>query len=90
MSNKPQSIVDFNDKYSILLEEGHYGLIIEDQKVINYLDKLFSELTDFGIMFKYHQIKLKFGYPRFYSTLPASLNDAIESRIKEILDNKEE
>ena len=50
---------EFNEKYKSHLEEGHYGLAIENQSIISYLDKEFeSEI----------QIKFKFGMPRVYTS----------------------
>lgn len=36
---------EFNKKYEDFLEEGHYGLDIENPSVIEYLDKIFEGLT---------------------------------------------
>jgi vacuolar-type H+-ATPase subunit B/Vma2 len=55
----------FNQKYNDYLEEGHYGLAINDEQFIEWLDEKFQEyikLPDF----EYSQIKAKFGMGRFY------------------------
>lgn len=59
---------EFNNKYSSYLEEGHYGLDIDDEYTVQYLDKIFEELTKIE-GFKYKQIKLKFNSCRFYTNL---------------------
>lgn len=59
---------EFNKKYEDFLEEGHYGLDIENPSVIEYLDKIFEGLTKIP-GFKYSQIKWKFNSSRFYSNL---------------------
>lgn len=56
----------FNQKYNDYLEEGHYGLAINDEQFIEWLDGKFQEyikLPDF----EYSQIKAKFGMGRFYA-----------------------
>jgi hypothetical protein len=58
---------EFNEKYKDFLEEGHYGLAINDNpEVIDFLDKIFEDLTRIP-GFKFYQIKLKFGFARFYA-----------------------
>ncbi len=56
---------DFNKKYKDYLEEGHYGLALNDPKIIEYLDKEFEELIKLP-GFSYSQIKEKFYTSRFY------------------------
>ena len=36
------TVEEFNTKYKAYLEEGHYGLVINIQMVIDYLDNLFE------------------------------------------------
>lgn len=57
---------EFNKKYADYLETGHYGLDIHKPEVIKYLDQEFQELIKIP-GFKYTQIKIKFGYSRFYA-----------------------
>lgn len=56
----------FNEKYKNYLEEGFYGLSLEDKDMIEYLDKEFQELIKIP-NFKYSQIKQKFEWFRFYA-----------------------
>jgi hypothetical protein len=57
---------EFNNKYKEFLSEGHYGLSIDIESIVDYLDKEFQEFIKIE-GFKYHQIKLKFGQCRFYN-----------------------
>lgn len=59
---------EFNEKYKDYLEEGHYGLDIDNPTVIAMLDKFFTGWIEDSIDFKYTQIKLKFGTARAYIT----------------------
>lgn len=59
---------EFNEKYNEYLEEGHYGLDIDNISVIAYLDKIFEGLIKIP-GFQYSQIKMKWDSCRFYSTL---------------------
>lgn len=81
---------EFNEKYKAFLEEGHYGLDIIDEFVVEFLDKLFADLTLIPT-FKYMQIKLKFGMARVYTTLGIELETLIEEKINSIIrDNNED
>lgn len=59
---------EFNEKYNEYLEEGHYGLDIDNTSVVEYLDKIFEGLIKIP-GFQYSQIKMKWDSCRFYSTL---------------------
>jgi hypothetical protein len=59
------TIEEFNEKYKDYLGKGHYGLDINNQEVIEYLDDKFQELIKIP-GFMYYQIKLKFNKPRVY------------------------
>ena len=59
----------FNEKYKDYLEKGFYGLAIDNQNVINYLDDRFENEFTHIPDFTYSQIKLKFGNCSFYSNL---------------------
>ena len=59
---------EFNEKYKDYLEEGHYGLDIGYQSIVDYLDKVFQGFIKIP-GFKYSQIKLKFNSCRFYTNL---------------------
>lgn len=78
---------DFNKKWQDHLENGHYGLAIDDDGVIEYLDKKFEEFKVEYPDFEYSQIKMKFGYSRFYSTLPYEINMEIEKEIDKLIRN---
>jgi len=77
------TVDEFDKKYENYLEERHYGLAINNPKVITFLDNIFQDLTRIP-GFKYSQIKMKFGTSRFYSTLGAELSYLIEERINQI------
>ncbi len=85
--------VEFNEKYAAYLPEGWYGLDINDEEVIAWLDNLFEHYLTKIEGFEYHQIKTKFGINdiRFYSNLDHSsviqkaLISAIEANISSIL-----
>lgn len=55
----------FNYKYNDFLEEGHYGLAIDIEEFVNWLDVKFEEFIKIP-SFQYSQIKAKFGTGRFY------------------------
>ncbi len=79
------TLEEFNIKYDDYLEDGFYGLAIENQKVIDFLDSLFSEVLIHVPEFQYAQIKLKFGMARFYTSLPFPLGSMIEREINRIV-----
>ena len=83
------SIEDFNNRWERFLENGNYGLDINNEKVIKFLDDFFY-LAQHEPGFKYSQIKLKWGQPRFYSTLPFSIERMVENEIARILKEEEE
>ena len=75
---------EFNEKYSAYLEEGHYGMAIENEAVIAYVDKAFEELVKVP-GFYYSQIKTKFGMARAYLYPNSIDNYAVENEIDRIL-----
>lgn len=80
--------IEFNDKYKDYLEEGHYGLDIHDDNVINYLDKEFKKLIKVP-GFKYSQIKIKWGMSRVYVEPWDKIDSAkLEKDIDNILKSK--
>ena len=80
------TVTGFNEKYRPFLEEGHYGLAIDDKNVIQYLDEKFEEFIKLP-GFQYSQIKIKFGKTRFYCE-PIGINSSlIEKEIDQILQN---
>jgi hypothetical protein len=58
---------EFNEKYEDFLEEGHYGLALDGNEVVAYLDSEFQELIKIP-GFSYSQIKSKFSWFCFYCT----------------------
>jgi len=56
---------EFNEKYKNYLEEGHYGMSIEDPIIIAICDVFFGEWITISD-FKYSQIKIKLGSSRVY------------------------
>ena len=59
---------EFNEKYKDYLEEGHYGLDLNNPSIIKYLDEMFQGLIKIP-GFQYSQIKEKFGTSRCYTNL---------------------
>lgn len=75
---------EFNEKYISFLEEGHYGLDINLPDVVEYLDDKFQSFIN-AHRFSYSQIKLKFGYGRFYCEgLPREVITEVEDKITEL------
>lgn len=74
----------FNTKYKDYLEEGHYGLAINDKGFIQWLDSKFQEyIKQPG--FSYSQIKAKFGMGRFYAEgITREQEYEVESKITEL------
>jgi hypothetical protein len=76
---------EFNEKYNNWLEGGYYGLNIENDVVIDYLDKEFKDFIKIP-EFCYKQIKTKFRSARFYCDgLSSYTIDRIEQTINKIL-----
>jgi uncharacterized membrane protein len=65
LENNKMTTEEFNEKYKNYIEDGHYGLDIYNQNVIEYLDNQFQELIKIP-NFSYSQIKTKFNSVRFY------------------------
>lgn len=78
---------EFNKKYSKYIELGFYGLEFDIPEVTEYLYKSFDNLINGSKEFEISQIKLKFGYCRFYSSLSREENKAFEDSINFILNN---
>jgi hypothetical protein len=82
---------EFNDKYKNYIEEGHYGMDIDEPSVLTYVDQIFNDLIQIP-GFKYQQIKTKFGLARVYTNLDDLLpfvgriiNQELEEKINFIL-----
>jgi hypothetical protein len=56
---------EFNEKYADYLEDNHYGLDIQHEGFIEWLDNKFQHFINIPD-FTYSQIKVKFGQGRFY------------------------
>lgn len=92
------TINEFNDKYKDYLEEGHYGLDIDNSYVIDLLDKVFAGWIEDSKDFRYSQIKLKFGMARVYvkgidrdtiSTIENAIDILMKDEKKEEIVNRE-
>jgi hypothetical protein len=75
---------DFNFKYSLYIEEGFTGLQFDVPEVTEFLDKVFQDFARI-CGFQFCQIKLKFGYARFYSNLSKTLESLVEQEINKII-----
>lgn len=81
---------EFNEKYSDYLEEGFYGLAINHTTVVEFLDAIFDSVLTKIPGFKYHQIKTKFGYSRFYTNIESrDFSNMVEQKINEYLKEEE-
>ena len=82
------TVDEFNDKYEKYLQKGHYGLDINNEKVIEYLDNKFQEFIKIP-NFTYAQIKLKWNYARFYADgISSEVCKEVEQDIIKILNTK--
>lgn len=86
-----RTTTEFNEKYKDYLEEGSYGIDINEPSVIIYVDQIFNDLTQIP-GFKYQQIKTKFGLTRVYTNLDELMpfvgriiNQELEQKIDFIL-----
>lgn len=75
---------EFDEKYKDFLEEGHYGMAINNETVIIVLDYLFKTFTLIP-GFSYSQIKMKFGSSRFYANIDTFWSHLAESIINIII-----
>lgn len=76
----------FNSKWFNYLEDGHYGMAIEDEEVIDYLDGEFEKEIKENSNFTYAQIKIKFGSSRVYANSDKTF--LWENKINEILSKR--
>jgi hypothetical protein len=84
MSNAPVTTAEeFNEKYKDYLEDRHYGLDLHKPEAIAYLDNKFQEFIKIP-GFKYSQIKSKFDYFCFYSTLTSVQEFEVENQLTKI------
>jgi hypothetical protein len=81
---KNMTAEEFNEKYGDFLEEGHYGLALDDAEAVEYLDSEFQELVKIP-GFSYSQIKGKFSWFCFYCTnVPTEKRNEIEQALAKI------
>jgi hypothetical protein len=59
---------EFNEKYKEYIEEGHYGMDINEPSVLTYVDQIFNDLIKIP-GFQFSQIKTKYGMARVYTNL---------------------
>ena len=82
---------EFNDKYKDYIEEGHYGMDINEPSVLAYVDQVFNDLIQIP-GFQFSQVKTKYGLARVYTNLEDILpfvgriiNQELEEKINFIL-----
>ena len=63
-----RTTTEFNTKYKDYLEEGHYGMSIEEPSILTYVDQIFNDLIKIP-GFQFSQIKTKYGLARVYTNL---------------------
>lgn len=76
---------EFNKKYGNFLEDGYNGLSIDILEVVDFLDKIFSDLVKIN-SFKYFQIKLTFGMARFYAEgITPEIQFLVEDKLNQLI-----
>ena len=88
---------EFNSKYLSFLERGFPGLLIEDERFIEELDKFFSEIVKIR-GFKYYKISegnhlsllMKTNISRILPTLGWIIENKMEEDLSRILDIEKE
>lgn len=77
---------EFNRKYKAYIEEGFYGLAIDNEEVIDFLDREFPYIINNSMQpFRFSQIKTKFNYSRVYCNADSKTIRYLESEIDKIL-----
>ena len=86
-----RTTAEFNEKYKEYIEEGHYGMDINEPSVLAYVDQIFNDLTKIP-GFQFSQVKIKYGLARVYTNLEDILpfvgriiNQELEEKINFIL-----
>ena len=59
---------EFNNKWKDHLETGHYGMSIEIQGVVEFMDSEFEKEVLVNPAFTFSQIKRKYGMARVYTS----------------------
>lgn len=82
---------EFNEKYKDYIEEGYYGMDINESSVLTYVDQILNDLIQIP-GFQFSQIKTKYGLARVYTNLEDILpfvgriiNQELEEKINFIL-----
>ena len=63
-----RTTTEFTTKYKDYLEEGHYGMSIDEPSILTYVDQIFNDLIKIP-GFQFSQIKTKYGLARVYTNL---------------------
>lgn len=79
---------EFNNKYKKYIGKGFYGLEFENFEVIKFLDKYFEEVLTKINGFKFYQVKLKFGDPRFYTNLNKLFNYQVAKEMERYVEEE--
>lgn len=76
---------EFNMKWKNHLNQGFYGMDIENETAVKYLDHVFSDEIKLNVSFRYSQIKIKFGKCRIYATIDFNKKNKWESMVDSII-----
>jgi hypothetical protein len=76
---------EFNEIFKEHLEHRHYGMSINDKKVLKYLAEEFKKEKELNEEIEYAQIKLKFNYVCVYTNANSNKNSNWEKEINLIL-----
>lgn len=76
---------EFNEKWKNYLTEGFYGLDLEHEEAIKYLDNVFCDEIKLNATFRYSQIKIKFGKCRIYATIDLDKKNKWEITVDSII-----
>jgi len=86
MKQQIKTSEEFNDKWNDFLEHRHYGLDIENEEVVKYLDDIFTNELILIPNFSFSQIKTKYKSVRFYAEeISLAKQFEIEKAIEDIL-----
>jgi arginine/lysine/ornithine decarboxylase len=83
------TVSDFNKKYAPIIEPNFYGLAINDQEVITYLDRMFQSILQYEPDFTFAQIKTKFHNVVIYASgIDADGIHELREGVQNILNSK--